>query len=55
MILWQSGDCLNIKMLSYQYKNSHYKDKDRLIFLMEISIHVKVLILRQGPGHNNGS
>ena len=35
------GDRLNIKMSSYQYRDSHYKDKmvhDRLIFMMEILI-----------------
>ena len=46
---------LSIKMPSYQYRDSHYKDKtvSRLsIFIMEISIPIKVVfVLKQGPGH----
>ena len=49
------GVHLNIKMLSYQYRDSHYKDKmaSRLfyMFIMEIPILGKTFfILRRGPG-----
>ena len=39
---------MDIKMLSYQYRNSYYKDKTasvRLIFTMEIPIVVKSLYI----------
>ena len=46
---WRGG--LNIKMSSYPYRYSHYKDNDdRLIFTTEISLPGKtVFILRLGP------
>ena len=47
------GGCLNIKILSYPYRDPHVKDKtvDRLIYDMEIPIPGKtVFILRRDPG-----
>ena len=41
-VRWNTGGCLNIKILSYQYRNSHYTDKTvSFIFTMEIPIHGK--------------
>ena len=55
ILKWPPGDCLNIKMLSYQYRNYHYKDKTVLLqsylYIMEITIPAKmVFMLRQGSG-----
>ena len=57
----EAGGRLNIKMPSYQYRDSRAKDKDgltdRLIFNMGIPIHMylgkTVFILRRGPGIYN--
>ena len=49
------GDVLNIKILSYQYRDPYVKEKrscNRLIFNMGIPIPGKtVFVLRQGPEH----
>ena len=29
---WYSGGCLSIKMQSYQYRNSHYMYKDKMVW-----------------------
>ena len=52
--LWRSRTNLKIKMLYYQYRNFHYKDKrscNSIFFIMQFTIPGKtVFILRQGPG-----
>ena len=49
-----SGDSLNIKMLSYNYRNSHYKDKrpqGRLIIIQTIFLPASmVFIFKRVPG-----
>ena len=45
----------SIKMSSYQYRDSHHKDKSHYhhMFIMEIAIHgMTAFILRQGPDIN---
>ena len=53
-IFIQSDCCLNIKMLSYQYRNSHYKDKtvSWLSYLYNGNIHTwkHRLFIETGPG-----
>ena len=49
-LLAETGDCLSIKMSSYQYMVSQYKDKthNRFIFIMEIPIPGKTLLHLDG-------
>ena len=54
--VWPAG-CLNIKMLSYQYKDSHVKDKTVSLTVLSLTwespyLGKTVFILRQGPGGN---
>ena len=48
LIKAEPGGCLNIKILSYQYRNSHYQIRwshDCVIFIMEISITGKTVFI----------
>ena len=52
---WWPGGCLNIKMLSYQYKASHVKDKMVSPTVLSLTwespyLGKTVFILRPGPG-----
>ena len=52
--LWRSGTNRNIKILYYEFRNFHYKDKrscNSIFIIMQTTIPGKtVFILRQGPG-----
>ena len=52
----EPGDCLNIKMWSYQYRDSHFKDKRVSLTVLYLTwespyLGKTVFILRRGPVH----
>ena len=54
--LVQTGDRFNIKMLSYQYRNTYSKDKDLFVFTMGIPMSGKiVLIFYRSPARRSDS